>query len=406
MSSLAPLSRSPAALRREDERARRVLGMITLVGAATHVAMGLSFLAAGVRWLSVCNVGSVLVFLGAYALVRRGGVLLPSALLLAEVVIHQALATSAMGWLYGFQYWLIPAAAAALVTPGTRLRQGVAAMVIAVATFGALFALFGQSGMHVPPGAVGWGLIAANHVGAPAVTCLIVYMLARVSNDMEARLEAEHRRSEDLLHAILPVAIAERLKDGRTTSEGVDPATVLFADLVGFTVWADHTSPEALVHELDGIFGAFDEMAERLGLEKIKTIGDAYMVAGGLPGTRSDHATAIAQLALEMRAHLAEHGSGLTMRIGIHTGPVVAGVIGKRKFAFDLWGDTVNTAARMESHGIPGKIQVSETVAAALGPDFVLVERGTIEVKGKGPMRTFWLEGWREGKKPSLGVEA
>ena len=370
-----------------------MLRMIALAGAGVHVAMGLSFLVLGVRWLAGFNVGSVLVFLVAFMLVERRRVLLPSLLILGEVVVHQTLAVSAMGWSYGFQHWLIPAAAAAFVTPGTRFRQGVGAMIVALATYGVLFALFGQTGLIVAPGMFGWSLIIVNHLGAPVVSCLIVYTLAKVSNDVEDRLEAEHLRSENLLHAILPIAIAERLKDGRTTSEGVDPATVLFADLVGFTAWTERTGPEEVVRKLDTIFGAFDEMAERLELEKIKTIGDAYMVAGGLPGTRSDHVVAAAQLALEMRDYLDAHGGGLSMRIGIHTGPVVAGVIGKRKFAFDLWGDTVNTAARMESHGQPHKIQVSESVRTALGPEYTLGERGLSDVKGKGLLRTFWRKG-------------
>jgi class 3 adenylate cyclase len=397
MRSIGPPSRLHAASRREEERAGRLLRMIALTGALVHAGMGLCLLSLGVRWLALGNIVSVLVFVGTYALVLRGGVVLPSVLMLAEVVVHQTLAVSAMGWSYGFQYWLIPAAAAAFVMPGTRFRLGVAAMLVAFTTYGALFALLGQSGTRVVPGAVGWGLTIINHLGAPIVTCLIAYMLARVANDMEEKLEAEYRRSEDLLHAILPIAVAERLKDGRTTSEGVDPATVLFADLVGFTAWAEHTSPENVVKRLDTVFGAFDEMADRLGLEKIKTIGDAYMVAGGLPGTHVDHVAATARLALEMRSYLEAHAGDLSMRIGIHTGPVVAGVIGKRKFAFDLWGDTVNIAARMESHGQPNRIHVSEAVAAALGEGFVLEERGSIEVKGKGLMRTFWLEGIRPG---------
>ncbi|MBK8252929.1 MAG: hypothetical protein IPK82_09695 [Polyangiaceae bacterium] len=395
MISQGPVSRSVAVVRREQERALRVLRMVCTSGALVHTAMGVSFLLMGVRWLAAFNIFSVVVFIVSFILVGRGGVVLPSALVLAEVVLHQSLAVTATGWGYGFQYWLIPAAATAFVTPGTRLRQGLIAMLIALTTYAVLFAFYSQTGQLVKPGAIGWTLIIINHVGAALLTCLIVYMLARVSNDVEGRLEVEHRRSENLLHAILPMSIAERLKDGRTTSEGVDPATVLFADLVGFTHWAERTSPEVLVKKLDTIFGAFDEMAERLGLEKIKTIGDAYMVAGGLPGTRSDHVIATAQLALEMLTYLEKHGNGLTMRIGIHTGPVVAGVIGKRKFAFDLWGDTVNTAARMESHSEPNKVHVSETVAAALGEGFVLEERGMVDVKGKGLMKTYWLVGKR-----------
>jgi class 3 adenylate cyclase len=143
---------------------------------------------------------------------------------------------------------------------------------------------------------------------------------------------------------------------------------------------------------LNEIFSAFDEIARRHALEKIKTIGDAYMVVGGIPTPNADHAATVAAMALEMRAAIARFGDGtLMLRIGIHAGPVVAGVIGTSKYSYDLWGDTVNTASRMESHGAPGEIHVSEACRALLGDDFHLVERGVVEIKGKGPMRTWWL---------------
>jgi len=176
-------------------------------------------------------------------------------------------------------------------------------------------------------------------------------------------------------------------------------ATVLFADLVGFTRLAEQLSPPLMVRSLDLIFTAFDELASRHGLEKIKTIGDAYMAVAGLPSPRPDHAEAAARMALDMLVELARynqaHETTLQMRIGMNTGPVVAGVIGRHKFTYDLWGDTVNTASRMESHGEPGTIQITEATAAKLADRFVLRRRGLVDIKGKGELTTFLLIGPR-----------
>ena len=171
----------------------------------------------------------------------------------------------------------------------------------------------------------------------------------------------------------------------------------MFADLVGFTPLSAQMSPKALVEMLNEVFSRFDALTEKYGLEKIKTIGDAYMVAGGLPTPRSDHAILVANMALEMR-EVVENletptGDRLQVRIGINTGPVAAGVIGTKKFTYDLWGDTVNTAARMETHADPGDIQVTERSYERLKRQFHLEPRGTIEVKGKGGMRTYLLVG-------------
>ncbi|MDV3220929.1 adenylate/guanylate cyclase domain-containing protein [Intrasporangium sp.] len=216
-------------------------------------------------------------------------------------------------------------------------------------------------------------------------------------------LEAEQERSERLLLNVLPEPIARRLKqESGVIAEHYDDVSVLFADLEGFTERAMVMPAEDLVALLDRIFTAFDLVADAQGVEKIKTIGDAYMVAGGLPEPRADHVEAVARAALamrdEIRAIAARTGhSWLAVRIGIDAGPAVAGVIGRRKFIYDLWGDTVNTASRMESHGLRGEIQVTERVAAALGEEFLLRERGVITIKGKGPMRTFLLDGPRPG---------
>jgi adenylate cyclase len=173
----------------------------------------------------------------------------------------------------------------------------------------------------------------------------------------------------------------------------------MFSDIVGFTAMSEHVTPTELVNYLNRMFSAFDDLAERHGLEKIKTIGDAYMVAGGFPELRDGHAKDVSAMALEMLDVVAgcklEAEQSVDIRIGIHTGPAVAGVIGIKKFAYDVWGDTVNTASRMESSGLPGRIHLSEQVAALLGDDFEVEERGMVEVKGKGCMKTYWLLGRR-----------
>lgn len=214
-------------------------------------------------------------------------------------------------------------------------------------------------------------------------------------------LAAERERSERLLLNVLPESIANRLRRGENTiADTFEEVTVLFADIVGFTSYSARVPAEELVGQLDAIFSAFDRIADELGLEKIKTIGDAYMAAGGLPEDHPDATGSVARMALAMNEAMERinraTGEELAVRIGVHTGPVVAGVIGKRKFIYDVWGDTVNTASRMESHGAAGRVQVSDVTAERLSASFELEERGPIEVKGKGKMKTWWLIAERE----------
>ncbi len=211
-------------------------------------------------------------------------------------------------------------------------------------------------------------------------------------------LQAEQAKAEELLLNILPGAIATQLKESPgTIAELFEEVTILFADIVGFTPLSNRMAPLELVEFLNSIFSSFDALADRHGLEKIKTIGDAYMVAAGLPLPRADHARAIADMALDMQAAIAhitdDQGQPCQVRIGINTGIAVAGVIGTRKFIYDLWGDAVNVAARMESHGEPGHIQVTSQTYAHLKDHYELAERGTITIKGKGALKTYWLLG-------------
>ncbi|MCH7846080.1 MAG: adenylate/guanylate cyclase domain-containing protein [Acidobacteria bacterium] len=220
---------------------------------------------------------------------------------------------------------------------------------------------------------------------------------ARIALDEQNRLlAAEQEKSERLLLNVLPAAIAERLKRGEEPiADRIPEVTVVVADIVGFTPMSEQVAPTDVVHLLNELFSKFDDLTDELGLEKLKTIGDAYQAMGGLPGTDPDHTAAIADLALAMGAEADQHtvpGFGrLQLRIGIDVGPVVAGVIGKRKFSYEIWGDTINTASRMESHGVPGHIQVTEHVYDRLRDRYLFEPRGVIAVKGKGDMPTYFL---------------
>jgi class 3 adenylate cyclase len=232
-----------------------------------------------------------------------------------------------------------------------------------------------------------------------AVLLLGEAVRGRRALDAEHRLLlAERERSERLLLNVLPAPIAARLKQGEEViADGFPEVTVLFADLVDFTRRSQETTPERVVRVLDDLFSALDQLAERHGLEKIKTVGDAYMAVGGLPEPRPDHAQAVAEMALDVREEVARHldpgGEPLAVRIGIDIGPVVAGVIGRRKFSYDLWGDTVNTASRMESQGVAGCIQVTDRTYRRLRDRYRFERRGPVQVKGKGELVTWFLVG-------------
>jgi adenylate cyclase len=250
------------------------------------------------------------------------------------------------------------------------------------------------------PGGVVVAFFALNILGVSATAYALLQYFVRARERAHRALERERAKSERLLLNVLPEPVAARLKEQEgVIAEDCPAVTVLFADLVGFTPLSQRMEASELVSLLDRVFARWDAIAAEHGVEKIKTIGDAYMAASGIPLPRADHAEAVAEMALAMGTEVArcsaETGLPLEVRIGIDTGPVIAGVIGRAKFIYDLWGDTVNTASRMESHALPGTIQVTERAYERLRPRYELRPRGMIEVKGMGAMACWLLVGRR-----------
>jgi len=243
-------------------------------------------------------------------------------------------------------------------------------------------------------------MLALNITVGGTMVFTLLAIFAQQRQDALAALRIEQGKAEDLLLNILPRSIADRLKDDtHTIADQFGSASILFADVVDFTRFADQLSPSEVVEMLDHLFRHFDDLAERYELEKIKTIGDCYMVAAGVPTPRPDHARALVLMALDMVEAMRSSDDvshfGLELRIGINSGPVVAGVIGRKRFLYDLWGDAVNTASRMESQGVPGRIQITQATYELIKDEFECEPRGAITVKGKGEMDVWYVVGRR-----------
>ncbi len=294
---------------------------------------------------------------------------------------------------------LVPLMAGVLLFARTERPWMLLALGFGVASIGAMYA--GVAGrkpvVELDPGFVplARGLILLLTSGL--VTGALIWNSRLVAQAQEA-LREEQERSEALLLNVLPEPVAERLKAGvNPLADGFEEVTVVFADLVGFTRFSADRDPAEVVSLLNEIFSVFDALAERHGVEKIKTIGDAYMVASGIPRPRTDHAEAAAEMALDMLEEVeklrAKRELGVEVRIGLHCGPIVAGVIGRKKFAYDLWGDTVNVASRLEASGQPSRVHVSSDARRALGDAYAFEARGETELRGRDAIETFFLTG-------------
>ena len=252
---------------------------------------------------------------------------------------------------------------------------------------------------HLPPSLV--TIFFVMNIGVvTTIVLVLIYYFGSQKNLAYQLLRIEQEKGEMLLLNILPKEIAAILKnESRTIADNFAEASILFADLVGFTPLTAQMAPEEMVNLLNRIFSYFDSLVEKYGLEKIRTIGDNYMVAAGVPRRRPDHALALAKMALEMREFISSlppvEGKPIQFRIGINSGPVVGGVIGRKKFVYDLWGDAVNIASRMESHGMAGEIQITHSTYEQVCSECICEPRGVVEIKGKGPMQTWFLIGLR-----------
>jgi adenylate cyclase len=384
------LSRSgTAGLSAEDERKTRLLNQCAALAMLTNLGFGFGYLADPSRfWFGLlANGGSAVVHLSVLALVKAGWRQLALFVFLLDCNAQIAAVSYYLGPQVGFHFYFF-AFAAVVFYPFTGVS-------IAGFLYFAMHMAQADAAQQIDAGFA--RLVTTITVITTMVTLALVGFFSDAdTRSAEEHLAKEHARSERLLLNVLPPAISSRLKDGEETiADGFKEVSVLFADMVGFTELSARMPPADLVSVLNEVFSEFDELAGKYGLEKIKTIGDAYMVAAGLPEAREDHAAVMARMGLDMlevvSALNARKGYSLAVRIGIHSGPVVAGIIGKRKFSYDLWGDTVNTASRMESHGEKGRLHVSAVTAELLKDAFVVEPRGTVTVKGKGEMSTFFV---------------
>lgn len=409
----------PSSVERYDYRMYLSMIIANYIALLLHLSWVFIFYALDFMPLSIINVVSVIFWIFSIKMLRGWGAMLTAVVLgSTEVLIHQFLAVYYLGWGYGFQFYLL------VIVAFTFLMNFKKVMYIPVTLFfvcltsflGFYYQVQYWNMPHVDLGdTVRETFLMINVSSAFAILAIMSYVYSDAAQKAEAMLDLERIKSETLLLNILPVPIAQRLKEGHCEiADHFDSATVLFSDIVGFTALSEKVAPKELVRRLNKIFCAFDVLAEKHNLEKIKTIGDAYMVAGGFPEARDGHVRDVCAMALDMLDAVQECNQDdelpVDIRIGIHTGPAVAGVIGTKKFAYDVWGDTVNTASRMESSGETGRIQISEQVATMLDitfeGEFEIEERGTVEVKGKGRMKTYWLLSRCEEALPTRECQA
>ncbi len=379
-------------------RPQRVLNVAAWLAAFVTAVLGVlqTVTGEGVLYIGVINLVMAAVFLAIPLLHRFGNII---AAMTFVIVAYASLTFvgSQVGTDSGVQFYYLVSASLAVLVLGTE-HLALASTVVGVGAalvVGLQFLVPTDTGIQ-PRWALNAGFVLAV-VSACVMMFATVWYAMREVTRAEAAMEVEYKRSEALLTNILPASVAQKLKDPAhgVIADRYDDASILFADIAGFTERASEIPPTELVRFLDRLYTTFDRLVDRHGLEKIKTTGDSYMVVSGVPTPRPDHAEAIAALALDMSDAVADlrdpRGNPVPLRMGIASGPVVAGVVGARRFFYDVWGDAVNVASRMESTDPEGRIQLPQDVFERLRHAFVLEERGDVEIKGKGVMRTWYL---------------
>lgn len=380
----------------KDEKFYRTTQRAYVFGALSHGGSIFVF-----WWLSMPEmmwfnmVISIPSFVAAMIINRRGYVNAAFSIAFFELYFHQVVGIYFAGWGFGFQYWLIYLVGLGFFNPTWKRGIQFFQLGLFAVTIFIMYTFF-REGIHKLPNDVVSIAHIVNLTLAILVLAILINGYSKAAHDAEKVLFLAHQETRRLLLNILPESVANRLNAGeKNIADSMDQVTILFCDLVGFTHLSTMKSAEELVVILNGIFYGFDSIVEELGLEKIKTMGDGYMVGSGVPKAREDHALAAVNCAIGMQQFLKEFngkmGLDLKLRIGISSGPIVAGVIGKNKFSYDLWGDTVNTASRMESTGEPGKIHLSSFTQLLIKDYCELTPRGEIDVKGKGLMNTYFL---------------
>jgi adenylate cyclase len=408
-------SRMPARTRHYAEavvRRLRVLTIATQIAATVSALFGTFQLVMGGRgwWIGVLNLAFAILFLSVPLLYRLGELIAPLTFFVLAYLSVTFICYS-VGTGSGLQfYYLVSASLVVLVLGIERIVMSAVIVTLGVSACITIELAVPEDRGLGPPWVLTVGFILSA-VSATLMVFATVWYALRETERAERAMEAEYQRSEKLLANILPASVAQRLKDPTHTiiADRYDDASILFADIAGYTERASDTSPTELVRFLDRLYTDLDGLVDRHGLEKIKTSGDSYMVVSGVPRQRPDHVEALACLALDMSEAVADLkdplGRAVPLRIGLASGPVVAGVVGARKFFYDVWGDAVNVAARMETTDIEGRIQVPHNVYARIKHSFVLEERGNVDVKGKGVIHTWYLVGRRNDNAVREAVE-
>jgi adenylate cyclase len=366
-------------------------------GAAAHIFFIFIFLSIGLNIMAYINIVSVAIFMANIFLIRRGSnLLLTGLLVILEVNAHAALACYFLGWDSWFQFYIFSIILAGFFYPDKKVSFATTSL--SAATFLLLFYLFATKSPAFPvPSPVINLFQLFNGFSVLIIIGIFAYSFRQAVDDAEKLIQVQYDRAEQLLRNILPVSVGKRLKEKeQLIADGFQEASILFADLQNFTEFASTSRPEELVLILNELFSSFDDLLEPHGVEKIKTIGDAYMVASGLPQESDQHAAQITGYALDMLTAVQDfnkkRGRDFSVRIGINSGPVVAGVVGKKKYAYDLWGDTVNVAARMEASGAAGAIHITESTRRLIKDKFDTIKREPLHIKGKGLMQTYFLK--------------